>query len=202
MSSGPHEQTRGLSRLRRLCIFAGLALIAVAFVAATQIENTRQGLIAEVILYLAGALGLVFLFYGLFARSRPSTSSESHSVEARTRQPKVPTANDLVLGAAGAILAIVLLGGLAFSAGILWVVLGAVLLSPMIAGSFYLGLRFLRAPKRDWRVDLSPFRDATSQKKHSNDDQSDGPDHIPVDKSKVVAEKKDTSNKQDQTDGH
>src|SRR5258708_32511556 len=132
MSSGPHEQTRGLSHLRRLCIFAGLALIAVAFVAATQIENARQGLIAEVILYLAGALGLVLLFYGLFARSRPSPSSESHSVEARTRQPKVPTANDLVLGAAGVILAILLLAGLAFSAGILSLVFWAVPLPPLL----------------------------------------------------------------------
>jgi hypothetical protein len=188
--------------LRRLSLLAGLALIALAFVAATRIENTRQGLIAEVTLYLCGALGLVLLFYGLFARSRPSTSNQSESVEARTPQAKVPTANDLVLGTTGILFAIILLSGLAFSAGMLWLVLGFVLLLPMIAGSFYLSLRFIRAPIRDWRVDLRAFSRAASQQKHSNHDQSDRPDDIPMDKSKVVGEKEDAKDKQDQPEGH
>jgi hypothetical protein len=202
MSSGPHEQKGRLSPLRWLSILAGLALIAVAFVAATQVENSRRGLIAEVILYLGGAVGLVLLFYGLFARSRASTTVQRQPLEARTHKPRVPTANDLVLGTSGIVLAIVLLSGLAISAGTLWLVLGFVLLLPMIAGSLYLSLRFLRAPNRDWRVDLRPFRGAASQKKNSDHDQSDRPDHVPGNKPQVVGEKKESDDNQDQTEGH
>lgn len=201
MSSGPHEPKGRLSPLRWLSILVGIALIAVAFLAATQVENSRRGLIAEVILYLGGAVGLVLLFYGLFARSR-TTTAQKHPLEPRAREPKVPTANDLLLGTAGIVLAIVLLGGLAISAGSLWLVLGFVLLLPMIAGSFYLSLRFLRAPNRDWRFDLRPFRGATSQKKNPDHDQSDRPDHVPGDKPQVVGEKKDSDDNQDQTEGH
>src|SRR5579859_1419255 len=133
MSLGPHEQPGRVSRLRWLSITAGLALIAVAFVAATRVENSRQGLIAEVILYLGAATGLVILFYGLFARPRSSTSVGSPTNEFRAQEPKVPTANDLVLGTSGIILGIVLISGLAISGGILWAVLAFVLLLPMIA---------------------------------------------------------------------
>lgn len=202
MSDGPHEQTGRLSLLRRLTILAGLALIALAFVAATRVENSRQGLIAEVILYLGGAVGLVLLFYGLFARSRPATSIPSQRLEVPGREPKVPTANDLVLGTAGLILAIVLLSGLAISAGLLWLVLGFVLLLPMVAGSFYLTLRFVRAPTRDWRVDLRPFRGAASQKKNPDHDQSARPDNVPGHKSQVVGEKKNANDNEDQAEGH
>jgi hypothetical protein len=188
--------------MRRLSIIVGLALIALAFVAATRVENSRQGLIAEVILYLGGAVGLVLLFYGLFARSRPAASIQNRRLEVPMREPKVPTASDLVLGAAGLILAIVLLSGLAISAGLLWVLLGFVLLLPMVAGSFYLTIRFVRAPTRDWRVDLRPFRGAASQKKNSDHDQSDRPDHVPGDKSQVVGEKKNANDNEDQTEGH
>jgi uncharacterized membrane protein HdeD (DUF308 family) len=188
--------------MRWLSLLAGVALIAVAFVAATRVENSRQGLIAEVILYLGGAAGLVLLFYGLFARSRRSTSVQSPPLEARAREPKVPSANDLVLGTAGIVLAVVLLSGLAISAAWTWVAFGLVLLLPMVAGSFYLTLRFLRAPTRDWRVDLRPFRGAASKKKHSDHDQSDRPDHVPVNKSQVVGEKEDAKDNQDQTEGN
>lgn len=198
MSGGPHEQTGRVSSLRWLSILMGLALIAVAVVAATRVENSRQGLIAEVITYLGGLTGLVLLFYGLFARPRRSApvSTPSQTV---TSEPKVATANDLVLGVVGIVLAILLLGGIAITAGLVWAGFGLILLTPMLAGSAYLSLRFLRAPYRDWRVDLRPFRQAASQKKDADRDQNQGPHDVPVDKPDGVGEEKQPSNHEDHT---
>jgi hypothetical protein len=183
--------------VRWLSILFGLALLAVAFVAATRVENSRQGLIAEVILYLGAVTGLVLLFYGLFARRRPSKSVLTQPRDPRASEPKVPTANDLVLGGAGIVLAIVLLSGLAINGGMLWAVFGFVLLLPMVVGSFYLCLRFLRAPSRDWRVELRPFRDPSHQKKQSEHDQGGRPDDVPVDEPEVVGEGNKTNDDQD-----
>jgi hypothetical protein len=202
MSNGPREQTGRLSSVRWLSILAGVALIAVAFVAVTRVDNTRQGLIAEVITYLGGLSGLILLFYGLFARPHASASDKRRPSKAIEPEPKIRTANDLVLGTAGILVAIVLVSGLAITSGTLWAFLGFVVLLPMVAGSFYLSLRFLRSPTRDWRVDLRPFHDAAREKKHPNDDQSGGPDHVPVDKSQVVGEKKKAYDEQDQTEGN
>ena len=52
---------------------------------------------------------------------------------------------DLALGAGGIVLGGVLLTGLAFSGGPLWASLGLALLLPMLAGSIYLCVRFLRS---------------------------------------------------------
>jgi len=61
------------------------------------------------------------------------------------RGGKTRSKRDLVLGAAGVLLAVILLTGLAISGGILWAGFGLALLLPMIAGSLYLCVRFLRA---------------------------------------------------------
>ena len=50
-----------------------------------------------------------------------------------------------MLGTGGIVLALILVGGLAFSGGALWAVLGLALMLPMISGSIYLCIRFLRA---------------------------------------------------------
>ena len=67
---------------------------------------------------------------------------------------QVRTANDLLVGASGLLLALVLVAGIGFSAGLEWAALGLVLLLPMVIGSAYLCWRFLRSPTRDWTIDL------------------------------------------------
>jgi len=49
------------------------------------------------------------------------------------------------IGAAGLVISVILIGGLAISAGWQWAALGSVMLLPMIAGSAFLCVRFLRA---------------------------------------------------------
>jgi hypothetical protein len=188
--------------VRWVSVVAGLALIGIATLAATRVENSRAGLIAEVITYLGGLVGLVLLFYGVYARRGPSSSIRSDPSESAAPEPKVRTANDLLLGTLGIILAVFLLSGLVLSAGMAWATFGFILLLPMVAGSFYLTLRFLRAPAREWRIDLGPFRQAANQKKDAKPDQNRGPDHIPVDKAQAVGEEQQTSHDEDQAKGH
>jgi hypothetical protein len=58
------------------------------------------------------------------------------------------------LGGGGLLIATILIVGIALSTGPLWGLLGLVLLLPMVAGCAYLCVRFLRAPEREWRIDL------------------------------------------------
>jgi hypothetical protein len=67
-------------------------------------------------------------------------------VESAPLQPR--SRRDLVTGAGGVALGVALLAGLALSGGILWLVLGFALLLPMLAGSVYLFVRFLRSASR------------------------------------------------------
>ncbi len=191
------------SDLRRVAsLVAGLALIGVAAIAFTRVENSRAGLIAEGIGYLGAVAGLVLLFYGIYARSSSPTSERAESPQSVSQESKARSANDLVLGTAGIVLGLVLLSGLAISGGTLWATLGLILLLPMFAGSLYLSLRFLRAPSRDWRVKLRPFRNTTREKKDAYHDQSGGPDHVPVDKSQVIGEKENADHGQNQAERH
>ena len=64
------------------------------------------------------------------------------------------SANDLLLGSAGLLVAAVLLTGLVMSGGLQWAVIGALLLVPMIAGCVYLCAAFVAAPERDWTINL------------------------------------------------
>ncbi|TMD97543.1 MAG: hypothetical protein E6I72_05990 [Chloroflexi bacterium] len=134
--------------MRRLSLACGLALVVLAFAAASRVSDTREGQVAEVVTLLGGLAGIGLLTYAFASRPR-ATSSSSSSTSPVTRTPAMGgrrrSSRDLVLGAGGVVLAVCLLAGLAFSGGPLWAAFGLALLVPMIAGSVYLCLRFLRA---------------------------------------------------------
>ena len=136
--------------MRWISLGAGAALVALAFAAATRVSDTREGLIAEVITLLGGLAGVALLIYGFTAgrESHAPTRTASRSDlpgERGGANPPPRARRDIILGACGIVLALVLLGGLGFSGGGLWLGLGFALLLPMIAGSVYLCVRFLRA---------------------------------------------------------
>ena len=139
---------------RVLALGAGLLLIAVAFAGASRVADTREGLIAEVVTLLSGLAGTGLLLYGLVPRRRRAGGPGPPPASGLTPKRARRSANDLVLGAAGLLVAAVLLGGLVVSAGWTWAFVGAVLLLPMLAGSTYLLAAFIRAPDREWRIDL------------------------------------------------
>jgi hypothetical protein len=127
--------------VRWLSLIAGAGLIAIAFGAATFVADTRQGLIAEVVTLMAGLFGVSLLLYGLLARTRPAPRP-AVSVSPAVR---APSSREFTIGAAGLGLAVILISGLAVSAGWQWAALGSVMLLPMMAGSAFLCGRFLRA---------------------------------------------------------
>ncbi|HYM96248.1 MAG TPA: hypothetical protein VET26_03020 [Candidatus Sulfotelmatobacter sp.] len=140
--------------MRWIALAAGAALIVVAFASATRVADTRDGLIAEVITLFAGLAGVSLLLYGLIGGSRRQAPRAQPRPLPRPPSPSVRPVKDLLLGGGGLAVAVVLLVGLAVSGGPGWAALGSVLLLPMIAGSAYLAVRFVRAPARDWRLDL------------------------------------------------
>jgi hypothetical protein len=136
-------------------LVAGVVLVGLAFLAAGRVADTREGLVFEVITLLAGMAGVILVLYGLFATSggpsRPAGERLPGNLPA-TRL--VRSANDLLVGGGGLLIATILVAGIAVSAGPLWAGLGLVLLLPMVTGCAYLCMRFLRAPEREWRIDL------------------------------------------------
>lgn len=126
--------------MRWLSLIAGAGLIAIAFGAATLVADTREGLIAEVITLMAGLFGVSLLLYGLLARTRPAPRPAGVVRPAS----RAPSSREFTIGASGLGLAVILIGGLAVSAGWQWAALGSVMLLPMIAGSAFLCGRFLR----------------------------------------------------------
>ena len=143
--------------MRWLALAAGAVLVVIAFLAGSRVEDTREGLIAEVIALLAGLGGVSLVMYGWVAaniRTHAAPAPKTQSSPAA----QIRTANELVVGSAGLLVAIFLVVGIGVSAGVPWAVLGLVLLLPMVIGSAFLCLRFLRAPERDWRVDLHRLR--------------------------------------------
>jgi Trk-type K+ transport system membrane component len=137
---------------RLISVAAGLLLVAVAFLAAAQVADTQQGLIAEVITLMSGLIGVLLLLYGLIPKRRTSGSATPR--REKRPGPTLRSANDLLIGTAGLLLAIILIGGLVLSGGWGWAALGAVLMVPMVAGCAYLVVAFVRAPARVWTVDL------------------------------------------------
>ena len=138
---------------RIVAVVIGLVLIAIAFIAAGSVADTRQGLIAEIVTLLAGLAGTGILLYGLVPR-RPPAPQELRAMPSRPQPASSRTANDLLLGGSGLVIAAVLVGGLFWSAGWEMALVGGVLLLPMIAGCAYLVVLFTRAPQRVWRIDL------------------------------------------------
>ncbi|MHB8612186.1 MAG: hypothetical protein ACYDAL_07130 [Candidatus Dormibacteraceae bacterium] len=130
--------------MRWLSLLVGFGLVVVAFVAASRVADTREGLIAEVITLLAGLAGVSLVLYGLLAGARPASRQSLPQAPAQARA-RTPSTKDLAIGAGGLLLSAVLIGGLALSAGWQWAALGSVMLLPMIAGSAFLCVRFLRA---------------------------------------------------------
>jgi len=132
--------------MRWLALVAGAALIALAIVAVTRVSDTREGLVAEVVTLLGGLAGVSLLIYGLVARPRPQIAAPARpSPSPSLTTPRARSSRDLVLGAAGISLALILLGGLAVSGGLMWAAFGLALLLPMLLGCAYLCLRYLRA---------------------------------------------------------
>ena len=128
--------------MRKAALIAGSALVVIAFASATYVADTREGLVAEVVLLLSTLGGVGLLVYGLAAR-RPASAATRD--EPRSSQPRPRTRSDLVYGAAGVLVAAVLVTGLALSGGPMLAGFGLALLLPMIAGCVYLCVRYLRA---------------------------------------------------------
>ena len=121
--------------------------------AGNRVADTREGLIAEVVALLAGLAGVSLVLYGWVAGARSRAESMKPSATVGT-DFQVRSATDLLAGLVGLLIAAALIAGIALSAGGLWTVMGFVLLLPMVLGCAYLCLRFLRAPKREWKIDL------------------------------------------------
>jgi peptidoglycan/LPS O-acetylase OafA/YrhL len=151
---GEHHRGQQVT-VRWPALIVGIGLVAAAFMAAGRVANTRDGLIFETIALLAGLVGGGLVLYGLAARTRRAGPAEAAKPQATERPtPQVRTANDLLAGGGGLLVAAVLVLGTGLSAGPLWALLGLVVLLPMVAGCSYLIVRFLRAPEREWRIDL------------------------------------------------
>ena len=131
--------------MRWLALVAGAALVALALAAVTRVSDTREGLIAEVVTLLGGLAGIGLLVYGLVVRTATATRRPSGLPAAVQATPRPRATRDLVFGVGGIVLALILLGGLAFSGGVLWAGFGLALLLPMISGSVYLCVRFVRS---------------------------------------------------------
>lgn len=138
---------------RWIAALAGLALVAVAFIAASHVADTREGLIAEVVTLFAGLVGVLLVLYGLVPK-RAAGAPNATPAAPSLRRAGPRSANDLLLGSAGLLVAAVLLTGLVMSGGWQWAVIGALLLLPMIAGCVYLCAAFMAAPERDWTISL------------------------------------------------
>lgn len=131
--------------MRWIALVAGIALVALAVAAVTRVEDTREGLVAEIVTLLSALAGISLLIYALTARPRPPGMRAEPPPRPEEPPARPGTRRDLALGAAGMALAVVLLGGLAVSGGAMWAGFGLALLLPMIAGSVYLCVRFLRS---------------------------------------------------------
>jgi uncharacterized membrane protein len=140
--------------VRWLALATGAALVAIAFVTGSRVADTREGLLFEVIALLAGLSGVSLLIYGWVAGAARAQDGRRFSPDTPPPAVQIRSANELLVGGGGLVIAAVLVVGIGISAGLLWALMGLVLLLPMVIGCVYLCLRFLRAPQREWRIDL------------------------------------------------
>jgi len=138
--------------VRWLALVIGAVLIAIAFVASGRVADTQQGMVSEVITLFAGLVGVSLVLYAWVSGARPRAAGAPKAGVKATVQ--IRSATELLAGAVGLVIAVALIAGVALSAGGLWVIVALVLLLPMILGSAYLCVRFFRAPKREWKIDL------------------------------------------------
>lgn len=129
---------------RWVALIAGIDLIAIAIGAVTRVADTREGLVAEVVTLFAALGGISLLIYGLAARPRPASPRPVAEAAVATAAAPRPR-RDLVIGGTGVVLGAALFTGLAVSGGPLLAVFGLALLLPMLAGSVYLCVRYLRS---------------------------------------------------------
>ncbi len=142
--------------MRWLAVVVGAVLIVIAFFAAGRVADTRDGLLAEVVALLAGLAGVSLVLYAWMAGARPRPAAAPAVGSKPTNQ--IRPATELLAGGVGLGIAAALIAGVALSAGGLWVIVALVLLLPMIIGSAFLCVRFVRAPERDWKIDLRQLR--------------------------------------------
>jgi hypothetical protein len=140
--------------MRWAALGLGVILIAGAFLAGARVADTREGLVYEVITLMAGLAGVSLVLYGLVATLGRPQARVSEPQRTRPVADKVHNAGELVLGVFGLLVAAILVIGIGVSAGMLWVLVGSILLLPMIAGSAYLCFSFARGPRRAWRIDV------------------------------------------------
>jgi hypothetical protein len=140
--------------VRWLALATGAALVIVAFLAGGRVANTREGLVYEVIALLAGLAGVSLVLYGWVAAAVRAGSGTPRSPLALQPRVQIRSANELLIGGGGLVVAVVMVTGIGFTAGVLWALMGLMLLLPMIIGCAYLCWRFLRAPRREWKIDL------------------------------------------------
>jgi hypothetical protein len=140
--------------LRWLALAAGGMLVVIAFAAGARVADTREGLLFEVTALLAGLGGVLLILYGWVAATARAHAEPTRLAVTPPPTVQVRSANDLLIGGLGLAIGLILLAGIALSAGVLWAALGLVLLLPMMVGSGFLCLRFLRAPERVWKIDL------------------------------------------------
>ena len=129
-------------------------MVTIAFLAGGRVADTRQGLVFEVIALLAGLAGVILVLYGWVATAARADGASRRPPATTPPPSQVRSANDLLVGGIGLGIAAVLVTGVALSAGMLWALLGLMLLLPMVIGCAYLCLRFLGAPQRDWKIDV------------------------------------------------
>ena len=135
-------------------LLAGVVALLVAFFAATRVADTREGLIYEVVTLLSALVGVILVLVGLFARAMRTSRVATSAAVGHAAEPEIRSAGELLVGGGGLLVGLLLLIGLAVSAGPLWAGLGLALLLPMMTGCVYLCVRFVRAPRRDWRIDI------------------------------------------------
>jgi hypothetical protein len=140
--------------VRWLALATGAVLVIVAFLAGSRVADTREGLVFEVIALLAGLAGVSLVLYGWVGAAVRATTGPPRPPVALPPRAQVRSANELLIGGGGLVIAAVMVAGIALSAGMLWALMGLILLLPMVIGCAYLCLRFLRAPQREWKIDL------------------------------------------------